>query len=148
MSDSDRIITQWDGFKSPPDDDTLLVDMPSDPPLPSGVTIDLTERAPALAPIDPLVDMIDRLATLSDAVLSPEGLLHRLFGALEQRANERHQETMRALTATNHTLATVADNQVEMLARLNRLEPTVEEHEARLRLVHSNGHDHGHAIDP
>jgi hypothetical protein len=149
----ERPITQWDGFRHPPEGDTLLAadsKLPSDPPLPTGVSLSTTEPAEAL-PFDPISDIGERLATLSDAVLSPEGLLHRLFGALERRADLRHQETMRALTHVTQALSDVANNQVETLARLNKLEPTVEEHEAHIRIVRAsngNGHDHGHAIDP
>jgi hypothetical protein len=146
----DRPITQWEGFEHPPDGDTLLshAKLPSDPPLPTGVSP--TEPAAAL-PFDPISDIGERLAVLSDAVLSPDGLLHRLFGALEKRANTRHEETMRALTAMTHTLADVANNQIETLARVNKLEPQVDDHEHALRLVRAsngNGHDHGHTIDP
>jgi hypothetical protein len=87
--------------------------------------------------VDPLASLAERVGDLSDALHDPDGLVHRLFAdaeknaaARDKRAEARHAEAMAAL---RH----ITDNQLEVLARLDRLEPQVAEHDARLRLVPS-----------
>lgn len=81
-----------------------------------------------------LRDLTRRFGELSDALHDPEGLLHRLLAAMEEKAAERHRDVLAAL-------ATVANGQVDISGRLQKLEPEVERHDAKLKLVDflSNG---------
>jgi hypothetical protein len=112
----------------PPERETLPPAAETHIPAPARVPTGLlpTDR------IDPLASLAERVGDLSDALHDPDGLVHRLFAEAEQRAAERHREVMSAL---RH----VIDNQVEGLARLDKLEPRVDEAEARLHLVPLKG---------
>lgn len=104
---------------------------------PDAVTLPPDARIPAeLAPKhdtdrggSELDHMAARLGELSDALHDPKGLVRRLFKTVEENAAARHAELM---TALKH----LANGQVDLSARLAKLEPTVERHDATLKLVH------------
>lgn len=99
--------------------------IPGPPPLPT----DIGQTEPTTKPPPSQIDQIEeQLASVHDALHSPDGLLHALFAALDQKAAARHEELMRTLT-------TIANGQVELSERVGGLEPDVERHEAQLKLV-------------
>ncbi len=84
---------------------------------------------PSTGPPPTQLDMIeDRLSKLEDALYMPAGVLHALFAALDQKAAERHEETMRTLT-------TIANGVSELSNDVAHLKPKVEAHDARLHLL-------------
>lgn len=139
---SDRPITPFAAFESdsPPE---LPPTLPPDPKLPTDVDFVATDRA---ADPDPLISLTARVANLSDQLVLPEGLLHRLFKDSDRRSARRDRRIMKMLCR-------VLNNQVEGLDRISKLEtsvdelkPKVETHEhtlAKLSLVHQNGNGNG-----
>lgn len=78
----------------------------------------------------------ERVSALSDALHDPLGVAAR-----------RHNSVMTALGALMKVTTDIADEQVKINDRLNRLEPTVADHTAALHLVktrgsNGNGADH------
>lgn len=138
---SDRPITPFAAFESdsPPE---LPSTLPPDPKLPTDVDFRAieTERA-----VDP-ESIAARVANLSDQLLLPEGIVHRLFKDSDRRSARRDRRIMKMLCR-------VLNNQVEGLDRISKLEtsvdelkPKVETHEhtlAKLSLVHQNGNGNG-----
>lgn len=141
-ADSNRPMTAYEPFAHKPGAETVPPEaethIPGPPGMPSDLRVPTTEPAP-----DELTEIGQRLASMSDALFDPNGLLHMLFAGLKERQRLDHEETMRSLTAISQTLRDVVDNQLDGLARLNKLEPQVEEHGARLKVVSLNGNGHG-----
>jgi len=99
--------------------------IPGPPPMPTNVG----QTEPSTGPPPTQLDLIeDRLAKLEDAIHSPDGVLHTLFGNLVRLMTAQHEETMRTLT-------TIANGQADISNRMAQIEPQVEEHDARLHLL-------------
>ena len=73
---------------------------------------------------DPTLYMIDRVASLSDAVCSPEGIV----AMIRQEAKQHHEASMRMLV-------TLADAVLRIEAKVNELSDEQETHAARIKLV-------------
>lgn len=109
MTDDERITL-------PPARETQI---PSAAPLPRD-----TLRA------DPIASLSDRVGDLSDALHDPDGLIHRLFAAAEERAAARHCQLLQVL---GH----VSNQVVELTAIVNKLAPEQERQAAKLKLIQS-----------
>ncbi len=96
---------------------------------------------------DPLTDIARRLGELSDALHSPDGLIHRLFAEAAEREERRFNSIMTALAAINKTVTDIADAQLEASSRIGPVEEKAEVLEAQLKLVtahRGNGNGTGH----
>lgn len=87
--------------------------MPHDPALPKG---------------DILIDLFSRISSMSDALHDPDGLLQTVLRDQERKASLRHMAQMNVL---RKILAEV----LEVKARLDTVEETVETHHAKLTLI-------------
>jgi hypothetical protein len=76
--------------------------------------------------------IIDRIATISDAVCSPEGVVAMI--RLEARQN--HESTM-------HVLKTIADAVLRIEAKVAKLEHGQDKHEHRIHAVEIHHHSNG-----
>lgn len=132
---TDRPITPFAPFESPPRPATLPPEgethIPSAPRLPGAALAAETLPAP-----DPLVELGNRVAALSDELHDPDGLMAR-----------RHNSVMSALEKLTGMARSIADEQVRINERLNQLEPAVADNTAALRLVKSRGNGNGNGAD-
>jgi|SRR6478735_5207477 len=78
---------------------------------------------------DPTLYLIDRVASLSDAVCSPEGVVHMI----RQEAKQNHETVM-------HMLKTLTDAVFRIEAKVNELSEEQETHAARIKLVERHHH--------
>ncbi|HEY3256273.1 MAG TPA: hypothetical protein VGJ91_20080 [Polyangiaceae bacterium] len=120
-SEPGRAMTAFAPFERKPSDPQI----PGPPPMPT----DIGQTEPSTGPPPTQLDLIeDRLSKVEDALFLPDGVLHALFAALDQKAVARHEEMMRTLT-------TIANGQSDLSDRLAKLEPEVERHDAQLHLL-------------
>jgi hypothetical protein len=73
---------------------------------------------------DPTLYLIDRVAALSDAVCSPEGIV----AMIRQEGAQHHEQCM-------STLRTLTDAVLRIEARVNELADEQDHHAARIKLV-------------